>query len=357
MRVNSGPESVSISRSIRAALRSRSTPRAHRADPTPRPVSARRAGHEWLAREETLDAAHAPVRAAVLGEQRRDAGHAGRLRLAADRAQPLESGVVVGGRDRGDGVKPGDPGRARDLRVGRDVEPLAEERLVERVLEGPQASLAVRPEARREDQCRARLVPRQMDLDPAPRVRGGRRSASSRCGDGRPGPRGAPSAPAGARTAATRPRAGRCPRPPRRRATPCTSTGRRRRSRSGSVHAAEVLRPGCPVRAPPTGDSRMPGRGRRSGRRVRTASAPRFGTPSVRSSGASTSPRRAGSPTSSASAASRRSSFAGFTTSGPRATGRRPGSRSGRSDSSSGHASGSRRSRTPRRSSTSSPGT
>ena len=56
-------------------------------------------------------------------------------------------------------------GRARDLPVGRDVLALAEERLVERVLEVPERSLLGRPEARAQDQRRPRLVAGQVDLD------------------------------------------------------------------------------------------------------------------------------------------------------------------------------------------------
>src|SRR5262245_24456898 len=56
-------------------------------------------GDELLAGEEALEAAHAPVRVAVLGEQSRDAADAGGLRLAADLADPLEALRRISGRD------------------------------------------------------------------------------------------------------------------------------------------------------------------------------------------------------------------------------------------------------------------
>src|SRR5439155_1662137 len=49
----------------------------------------------------------------------------------------------------------------------RDVLALAEKRLVERVLERSQPALVAGPEAGSQDQRRARLVARQVDLDPA----------------------------------------------------------------------------------------------------------------------------------------------------------------------------------------------
>ena len=165
--------------------------------------------------------------------ERRDAAHAGRLGLAADLAELREALRRVRGRDRAVRVEPGPLGRAGDLAIGRDVLALAEERLVERVLELAQPALLAGPQARGQRQRRARLVARQVDLDARAPARGGRRSASSRCAGGRPAPRAAAAARAAARTAATRPRPRPRPRPPRPRATPCTSTGRRRRSRSG----------------------------------------------------------------------------------------------------------------------------
>ena len=122
--------------------------------------------------------------------------------------------------------------RARDLGVGGDVLALAEEGVVERVLERPETALLAGPEAGRQRQRRARLVARQMDLDAEleralvhvacpvdPEVVAARLRATA-------------SAPAEARTGATRPRPSPRPRPPRPRATRGTSTGRRRRSRS-----------------------------------------------------------------------------------------------------------------------------
>ena len=89
------------------------------------------------------------------------------LRVAPDRAQPARG---ARGRRPPRPPRPGrarrSRGRARYLAVGRDVEPLAEERLVERVLEGPEPSLVAGPQARRERQRRAGLVARQVDLDP-----------------------------------------------------------------------------------------------------------------------------------------------------------------------------------------------
>jgi hypothetical protein len=64
-------------------------------------------------------------------------------------------------------VQPGALGRPRDLGVRCDVLTLAEERLVERVLEVPQPSLLLGPKAHGERQGRARLVAREVDLDPA----------------------------------------------------------------------------------------------------------------------------------------------------------------------------------------------
>ncbi len=156
------------------------------------------------------------------------------LGLAADFGDLADPLGRVGGRDRGVGIEVDALGRPADLRVGRDVLALAEERLVERVLERPQPPLVACPQAGGQDQRRARLVARQVDLDRPARARAGRRAASSRRAGGRRAARAAPSAPAAARTAATRPRPRPRPRPPRPRATPCTSTGRRCRSRNGS---------------------------------------------------------------------------------------------------------------------------
>ena len=87
--------------------------RDHRSDPTPVPRSARRARDEGLVREQALDAAHAPVRTTVLGEERRHAGDARGLRVPADGAEPLDVRVVVRRGDRRDRVEARDTGRAR----------------------------------------------------------------------------------------------------------------------------------------------------------------------------------------------------------------------------------------------------
>ena len=103
---------------------------------------------------------------ALLGEQRRHAADARRLRLAAELSDPLEALRRVGGCDRRIGLEADPGGGARDLAIGRDILALAEERLVERVLEVTKSALLAGPEARRERQRRARLVARQVDLDP-----------------------------------------------------------------------------------------------------------------------------------------------------------------------------------------------
>src|SRR5689334_16590856 len=107
----------------------------------------RRSRDERFARQQALEAAHSPVGLAALREERRDAADAGRLRLAPDRADLLEALRRVRGRDRRVGIE-GDPGgRAGELAVGRDVLALAEEPLVERVLERAHPALLARPEA------------------------------------------------------------------------------------------------------------------------------------------------------------------------------------------------------------------
>jgi hypothetical protein len=98
-------------------------------------------------------------------KHRRDAAHAARLGLATELADLREALRRVGRGHGGLRIELRAGGRARDLVVGRDVLALAEERLVQRVLELAQASLLARPQARREGQRRARLVARQMDLD------------------------------------------------------------------------------------------------------------------------------------------------------------------------------------------------
>src|SRR5262249_40047457 len=69
--------------------------------------------------------------------------------------------------DRRVGIEAGALGRPPELAVGGDVLALAEERLVQRVLQLAQAALLARPQARAEGQGRARLVAREVDLDPA----------------------------------------------------------------------------------------------------------------------------------------------------------------------------------------------
>ena len=84
----------------------------------------------------------------------------------ADLAHPLEALGRVRRRHGFAGIEPGPLGRTCDLRIGGDVLALAEERLVQRVLEGTQAAELAGPEAGGERQRRARLVARQVYLDP-----------------------------------------------------------------------------------------------------------------------------------------------------------------------------------------------
>ena len=79
---------------------------------------------------------------AVRGQERGHAADAGCLRLAAYVRKLADPIGRVGGGDRPVRIEPGAIGRTADLRVGRDVLALAEERLVERVLERPQPALS-----------------------------------------------------------------------------------------------------------------------------------------------------------------------------------------------------------------------
>jgi hypothetical protein len=106
------------------------------------------------------------VRGAVLGQERRHAADARSLGLATDGTDPLEALGRVGGRDCSVRVELDVARGTRDLAVGGDVLARAEEGLVERMLEVAQPPLLGGPEACRERQRRARLVARQMDLDP-----------------------------------------------------------------------------------------------------------------------------------------------------------------------------------------------
>ncbi len=140
--------------------------------------------------------------------------------------------------------------RPRDLRVGRDVLALAEERVVQRVLERAQARRGRPP----------RGTPRAAASSAAESAGGGSRSpprarAGRRCSVQsvrRWSPRGCEQRPRcrpqlERQPLAPRPR--RRPRPPRRRASRGTSTGRRRRSRSGSAPWRDGV---CSIRCHPT---------------------------------------------------------------------------------------------------------
>src|SRR5438093_13588926 len=102
---------------------------------------------ERLAREQPLEAAHAPVRPAVVREQRRHAAHARSLRVPADRTDSLEALRRVGGGNGAIRIELDAVGGARELAIRGDVLALAEERLVERVLEVAQPTLLAGPEA------------------------------------------------------------------------------------------------------------------------------------------------------------------------------------------------------------------
>ena len=121
---------------------------------------------ERLAGEQALDAAHAPVggpSSVATDGNAPDAGGLGfrpDLPKARDRAPPSTRRRPP----RPDRARPARP-RARS-RVSRDVLALAEESLVEPVLELTQPALLPRPEARGERQRGARLVAGQVDLLP-----------------------------------------------------------------------------------------------------------------------------------------------------------------------------------------------
>ena len=83
--------------------------------PLPAAATPLRARDQRLAGEQPLEAAHAPVVLAVLGEQRRHAAHARGLGLRADLLQLRAALGRVGGRDRAVRVEPGALGRAGDL--------------------------------------------------------------------------------------------------------------------------------------------------------------------------------------------------------------------------------------------------
>src|SRR5207249_7181463 len=85
--------------------------------------------------------------------------------LAADLPDLLDAPGRVGRGDDLGGIEPGALGRPRELSVRRDVLALAEEGLVERVLELAQPPALAGPEAAGERQRRARLVAREVDLD------------------------------------------------------------------------------------------------------------------------------------------------------------------------------------------------
>ena len=104
---------------------------------------------------------------AVLGEQGRHTADARLGGLGPDRLDPRQVRCVVGRRDRRVRVEPRALCGPRELRVGRDVLALAEERLVERVLEGAQVAETFGPQADGERQGGARLEARQVDLDAA----------------------------------------------------------------------------------------------------------------------------------------------------------------------------------------------
>src|SRR5262249_17349474 len=121
---------------------------------------------ERLAREQAGEAAHAPVVLAVGGEQGGDAADRRRLGFGPDPGDPLVPLRRVGGRDRPVRGEAGAGGGAGDLGAGRDILALAEEGLVERVLERPEPALLPRPEAGGERKGRPRLIAGEVDLDP-----------------------------------------------------------------------------------------------------------------------------------------------------------------------------------------------
>jgi hypothetical protein len=96
----------------------------------------------------------------AIGQQRGHAAYACGLGLAADLLELRTAPRRVGGRDRAVGVEPSPFCCARDLGVRGDVLALAEEGLVECVLEVAQAALLGCPQAGAERQRRARLVAR-----------------------------------------------------------------------------------------------------------------------------------------------------------------------------------------------------
>ena len=125
--------------------------------------------------------------------------------------------------------------------VRGDVLALAEERLVEGALEGPQAGLAPAPRDRQRAEGWSGADSEAGGSRFPARALAGTPSGSSRCEGGRRAARAAAWAPAAARTEAIRPRARPGPRPPRRRATRGTSTGRRRRNRRRHSARRELI--------------------------------------------------------------------------------------------------------------------
>ena len=91
--------------------------------------------------------------------------NAGRDGIDANRGDPSQPRRIVRRRNSRVRVQPRTFGGTRDLRVGRDVLALAEERFVQLPLERAKVAEVIRPETRRERQRRARLKTREVDLD------------------------------------------------------------------------------------------------------------------------------------------------------------------------------------------------
>lgn len=107
------------------------------------------------------------MRLPVLREQRGNPADTGRVRLGANRMKPRDPIRAVSRLYGAVRIEARPPGRPGDLRVGGDVLTLAEERLVERMLERPQPVLLPGPQAGRQRERRAGLVAGEMNLDSA----------------------------------------------------------------------------------------------------------------------------------------------------------------------------------------------
>src|SRR6266849_2751773 len=103
------------------------------------------------------------MRSGVVAEQRWDAADTRSLGFDANLADAGEQLRRVGGGDRRCRIETGAACCARELRVRRDVLALAEERLVQGVLEVPQSALTFGPQAGSERQCAPVDVLRPVD--------------------------------------------------------------------------------------------------------------------------------------------------------------------------------------------------